>query len=158
MRGDADEHEHHGAAVEQRARPERREDPDRDREREPEDGAAEDERGGHRRGARDDVVDVLARLERLTERLVDDELLEEEVVLLRQRVVEMQALGDFLHLLRRGALTRDEARRVGRGDVEDQVGDERDGDEEEHRPEQSPDDEAGHRVKVYAVLWRYPRE
>jgi hypothetical protein len=157
MRRDPDEHHDHRATVEQRARAKRREDPDRDRERQPEDGAAEHERGGDGRCPGDDVVDVLAGLERLTERLLDDQLLQEVAVLLPQRVVQVEPLRDFLYLLRRRALARDEPRRVGGSDVEDQVGDERDGDEEEHRPEEPPDDEAEHRVGVYAVESGCPR-
>jgi hypothetical protein len=43
-------------------------------------------------------------------------------------------------------------RRVGRDDEEEDVGDDRDGEEEHHRPEQPSDQVAGHRLVVGVVI------
>ncbi len=74
--------------------------------------------------------------------LVDDELLQEEAVLHPQRIVQMELVGDVLHLLGRGALAGRETRRVGGCDEEDDVRDDRDREEQEHGPEQASDEVA----------------
>ena len=85
--------------------------------------------------SRHDVVHFLAVDEPGPEGLLADELPEEAPVLLPDGLVQMEALGNPLHVLRRRALTCREARRIGRRDVEDHVGHDRHGEKEDDRPE-----------------------
>ena len=87
------------------------------------------------------------------ERAVEDELLEELPVLDIEGTVESEIVGHPRDVLRSGRLAREELRRVGRNDVEDDVRHDGDGDEEHARPEQAPDQIAEH-VAVRAVGWK----
>ena len=136
--GDADEDEDHRAAVENRPRLQR----------------PTGRRQGSRRGARGSAPPKTSEAvtgaaektmsftswrltnDRPSEPL-EDELLHPEAVLLPHRLVEVEVLRDLLDLLGGGGLARCELGRVVRRDEEDDVRDERDGEEEEHRPQQS---------------------
>ena len=98
VHGHAEQDEHRGAPVDERARPHRRDHADRDRDQQPDHRAADDDRRRHRRPPLEDVDDVLAGLRRPAEGAVREPP-EELAVLLphgtvdRDRVAGL-ALGD----------------------------------------------------------------
>ena len=84
---------------------------------------------------------------------MEDELLEKLPVLDIEGTVESEVVGHPRDVLGSGRLAGEELRRVGRNDVEDDVRHYRDGEEEDARPQQAPDQIAEH-VAVRAVGWQ----
>ena len=94
-----------------------------------------------------DVVDVLAGSEQVPQRALKDEPLQEEPVLVVDRVIEPEPLDRGAHALRLGLVTATDEPlgRDGRHE-EDHEGHERDHDEEQYSPEQSSDEVSEHRL------------
>ena len=75
---------------------------------------------------------------------MEDQLLEELPILDVEGTVEPEIVCDARHILRPCRLPGEELCRVGRDDVEDDVRHDRDGEEENDRPENTADEVADH--------------
>ena len=142
MRRHADQHEDHPAAVEQRARAQRRQDPDRDRDQEPDQDASEHEREGDRRGPRDHVDDVLVRPRRRAEVAVQHMRDERAVLAHDGAAVDPDGVAQRRPLV--AAEAAPDRLVVPRDQEEEDVRVERQGEEEDDRPREPPEHEAEH--------------